>query len=82
MCYNSIMTFSLGSLIIGLIILAAGGACVVFYQPIAENVAHGVSSYDHVKLFGIIAIIIGFFVMANLHTTILGWLISLFFPSK
>ncbi len=76
------MSFSLGSLIIGLIILAAGGTCVIFYQPIAENVAHGVSSYDRVKLFGIIAIVIGFLVMANLHTVVLDWLVGLIFSSK
>ncbi|MBR5389405.1 hypothetical protein IK146_02495 [Candidatus Saccharibacteria bacterium] len=74
------MSFNLGALIIGFIILAAGGACVLFYQKIADNFAHGVSSYDRVKLFGIITIAIGFIVMANLHSVILGWLIHLIFP--
>lgn len=74
------MSFNLGALIIGFIILAAGGACVAFYQKIGDNLAHGVSSYDHVKLFGIITIIVGFLVMTNLYSTILGWLVRLIFP--
>ena len=76
------MSFSIGALIIGFIILAAGGACVVFYQQIADNVAHGVSSYDHVKLFGIITIIIGFLVMTNLYSVVLNALVSLIFPGR
>ena len=74
------MSFNLGALIIGFIILAAGGACVAFYQKIADNFAHGVSSYDHVKLFGIITIVIGFIIMTNLHSVVLNWLIHLLFP--
>lgn len=76
------MEFSLGAFIVGFIILAAGGACVVFYRPIAENVAHGVSSYDRVKLFGIIGIGIGLLVMTNLHTVLLNAFVSLIFPGK
>ena len=79
--YNILMSFSLSALIVGFIILATGGACVVFYQQIADNVAHGVNSYDHVKLFGIIAIAIGFLVMTNLHSVVLGWLVGLIFPN-
>ena len=75
------MSFNIGAFFIGLIILAAGGACVVFYQKIGDHIAHGVSSYDHVKLFGIIAIGIGFLVMTNLHTVILTALVRLIFPS-
>ena len=76
------MSFNLGALIIGLIILAAGGACVVFYQKIADNLAHGASSYDRVKLFGIIAIALGFLVMTNLHTVILEAIVRLVFPGS
>lgn len=74
------MSFNLGSFLLGLLILAAGGACVIFYQKIADNIAHGVSSYDHVKLFGIIAIVVGFLVMTGLHITILEALLKLIFP--
>ena len=76
------MSFNLGAFIIGFLILAAGGACVIFYRQIAENLAHGVSSYDHVKLFGIIAIALGFLVMTNLHTVILEWFFGLIFPGS
>lgn len=68
-------TFSFGWMIVGLIIAAAGGAIVFFYRQIAENMANGVSSYDHVKLFGVITMIVGFLVTANLHTFILTLLV-------
>lgn len=76
------MSFSIGAFIIGFLILAAGGACVVFYQKIGDNLAHGVHSYDHVKLFGIITIAVGFLVMTNLYSVILEWLIRLVFPGS
>ena len=72
--------FSLTSFLIGLLIFAGGGATVVFYRQIAENVAHGVSSYDKTKLFGLIFIGIGFLVMTNLHVTLLTLLIKSIFP--
>ena len=70
-------TFSIGWAIAGLVIAAAGGAIVFFYRPIAENLANGVSSYEHVKLFGIIAIIVGLLSTANLHTFVLTLLVHL-----
>lgn len=72
-------SFSVTWMIIGLVILAAGGAVVFFYRQIAENLANGVSSYDHVKLGGIIAVIVGVIVTANLHTLVLELFVSLFF---
>ncbi|MBR2587133.1 hypothetical protein IKE71_02020 [Candidatus Saccharibacteria bacterium] len=74
------MNFDFGAFFIGLLILAGGGACVVFYRPIAENLAHGVHSYDKVKLAGIIAIALGFLIMTNLHTAILTAFVKLIFP--
>ncbi|MBQ9017479.1 hypothetical protein IJ118_00170 [Candidatus Saccharibacteria bacterium] len=64
-------TFDFGWMVAGLVIAAAGGAVVFFYRQIAENLANGVSSYDHVKQFGVVVIIIGLLVTANLHTFIL-----------
>ena len=75
------MGFSLSSLFIGLLILAGGGATVVFYRQIAENVAHGVMDYDKVRIIGIIAIVVGFLVMTNLHSVILNALVDIIFPS-
>lgn len=72
-------TFDLGWLIGGLVILIAGGLIVVFYRQIAENLANGVSSYDRVKLVGVITIVVGFLITANLHTLVLSLILKLFF---
>ncbi len=69
-------TFSIGWVFAGLAIAAIGGAIVVFYRPIAENMASGVASYDKVKLFGIITTVVGFLVAANLHTVILTLIVN------
>ena len=72
-------TFDFGWMIGGLIISAIGGAVVIFYRQIAENMASGVSSYERVKLFGIITLVIGLAITANLHTFILGLIVKLMF---
>lgn len=71
--------FSVGWLFGGLAIALAGGLIVVFYKQIADNLVNGVSSYDKVKLFGVITIVVGLICTANLHTFILGWLVKLMF---
>lgn len=71
--------FSIGWLFGGLAIALAGGLIVLFYKPIADNLVNGVQSYDKVKLFGVVTIIIGLICTANLHTFLLGWLINLMF---
>jgi Ca2+/Na+ antiporter len=71
--------FSIGWFIFGLIVLIAGGLIVVFYKQIADNFAHGIGSYDHTKLAGVITAIIGLIVMANLHTSLLELIVSLVF---
>ena len=70
-------TFSIGWLIGGLMIAAAGAAIVYFHQKIADNLANGVSSYDHVKLFGMITAIVGLLVAMNLHIFVLTLLVHL-----
>ena len=70
-------TFSIGWLVGGLAIAAVGGAIVIFYRQIADNLANGVSSYEHVKLFGIVTAIIGLLVAMNLHIFILTLLVNL-----
>ena len=57
----------------------AGGLIVVFYRQIADNLASGVSSYDRVKLFGVITIIVGLLITANLHIFILTLITNLLF---
>ena len=58
-------------------IAAAGGAVVVFYQKIADHLANGVSSYDRVKLFGIITVVVGLLIAMNLHTLILTIIVNI-----
>ena len=71
--------FSLGWMFGGLAITLAGGLIVIFYRQIAEGLANGVSSYEKVKLFGIITIVVGLLVTANLHTFLLTFLVNLMF---
>jgi uncharacterized membrane protein YidH (DUF202 family) len=72
--------FSVGSFLIGLLILAAGVAFVRWYQIIADNLGGGVSSYDRYKLWAFITCGIGLIVMLNLHTMILTWFFGMLFP--
>lgn len=68
--------FDFGWMFGGLVIAAIGGAIVIFYRQIADNFANGVSSYDRVKLFGIITLVIGLLVTANLHTFLLELIVN------
>ena len=72
-------TFSFGWMAAGIAITIAGGLIVVFYRQIADNLAHGVSSYDRVKLFGIITAVVGLLVTANLHIFVLTLIFNLLF---
>ena len=72
-------SFSVTWLIVGLVIVIGGGLTVFFYRQIADNLANGVSSYEKVKKYGVIAIIVGVIVTANLHTFVLELLFSLLF---
>ncbi len=71
--------FSIGWLFGGLAIAIAGGLIVIFYRQIADNLVNGVSSYDKVKFWGVITIIVGLICMANLHLIILEFITSLIF---
>ena len=70
-------SFNVGWLIAGLVITIGGGLMVYFYRQISENFANGVASYDKVKKYGVITIIVGVIVTANLHTLILDLLVNL-----
>lgn len=72
-------TFSIGWMLGGLAIAAAGGAIVFFYKQIADNLANGVSSYERVKLFGVITIIVGLLIASNLMSLVLNLIVSLIF---
>ncbi len=70
-------TFSLGWMFGGIAIIVAGGLIIIFYRQIAENLANGVSSYEKVKIVGVITVIVGLLVTANLHTFLLGLIVKL-----
>lgn len=72
-------TFDFGWMAGGLAIALAGGLIVIFYRQIAENFANGVSSYDRVKLVGVITIVVGLLVTANLHIFLLTIITDLLF---
>jgi hypothetical protein len=71
--------FSIGWMLVGILILAASGAVVVNYQKISDYMLSGVSSYDRVKFWGMIGVGIGLAVMANLHTLFLTILVNIVF---
>lgn len=71
--------FSFGWFMLGVLILISGILITVYYQPISDNAAGGVSSYERVKLIGVITSIVGFLVMANLHTAILTLFVNIVF---
>ena len=72
-------TYDFGWMAGGLAIALAGGLIVVFYKQIADHLVNGVSSYEHVKLFGIITIVVGLLITANLYIFVLEFIVSLFF---
>ncbi len=73
-------TFSFGWVFTGLIIFLAGGAIVLFYRQIADNMASGVASYNKVKFWGMVIAGVGLIVMMNLHTLLLSAFVSLIKP--
>ena len=72
-------TFDFGWMAGGLVIAVAGGLIVAFYKQIADNLVNGVSSYDKVKLVGVITIVVGLLITANLHIVILELIAKLMF---
>lgn len=71
--------FSTAAFFIGVIILVVGVVGMRFHQVIADNLGSGVASYDRYKLYALIACILGFIVMLNLHSVILGWFFGMVF---
>lgn len=72
-------SLSIGSLIIGFLILVAGVVFVRFHQWVADNFGAGVSSYERYKLYAFITCGVGLLVMLNLHTLFFGWVAGLIF---
>ena len=71
--------FNIGWMVLGLAILIASGAVVANYQKISDHMLSGVSSYDRVKFWSLIGVVVGLIVMANLHTLLLTALVKVLF---
>ena len=72
-------TFTWGAFFFGLLILLAGTVLTIWYRPIADNMGSGVASYERYRLWGLIAIGVGFLVMLSIHTLLITWLFGMFF---
>ena len=72
--------FSFGWVFLGLLIFSAGGAIVLFYRQIADNMASGVASYGRVKFWGLVIAGLGLIIMTNLHTLLLTLFVNLIKP--
>ena len=75
-------TFSWGWFFGGIAIAIAGLIMVKFHRQIADNLAGGIQSYDKIKLWGVVAVVGGFIVMANLHTLLLAFILHLIMPGQ
>ncbi len=74
-------SFSWSWFLIGMIVTAAGAALVIWYREVADNIGGGVGSYERYRLWGLIAVGVGFIVMINLHSTLLRLFFSSIFGS-
>lgn len=75
-------TFSWSWFGIGILVLLAGVALTVWYRQIADMFGSGVSSYERFRMWGLIGCLLGFVVMLNIHTLLLGWFFSLLFGGQ
>jgi hypothetical protein len=74
--------FSWGWFFGGFALVIAGILTVKFHQAIGNNIAHGVQDYDKVKLAGILACVLGFLFISNLHTLLLYFIFHLLMPNQ
>ncbi|NCU38972.1 hypothetical protein EOL96_08070 [Candidatus Saccharibacteria bacterium] len=71
--------FSWSSFFIGMVAVALSASLVVWYQPIADAMTSGAASYDRVRFWGIVGVLVGFAVMLNLHTLLFSWVLGSLF---
>jgi hypothetical protein len=69
---------TIGSFILGLIILAAGVAFMKYHQQVADSFGSGSVGYDRYKLAALIVCGVGIVIMTGLHTLILMLIVNLF----
>lgn len=70
---------SVGSFIVGIMIVIAGVVFVRFHQWIADNFGGGAGSYERYKFYALTTCGLGFVVMVNLHTMLLTWFFGMLF---
>jgi hypothetical protein len=71
--------FDFGWMIIGLFLTAGGALMIYKSQLIAEHVFSSTSAIDRIKLWGVIIILVGLAVLANLHTLLLTLIVRIVF---
>ena len=71
--------FSIGAFFLGLLIIVVSAAVLFWYRQIAENMLSSTASYDKLRFWAVIGILVGLLVTFNLHTFILGWLLGFVF---
>jgi hypothetical protein len=69
--------FSIGWVVFGLFVVAAGILMARFYKEIADNLGSGVASYDRFKLVAVITVVAGILIMLNLHILVLTFIANL-----
>jgi hypothetical protein len=74
--------FSFLWLVIGLLVSIGGILIVRFYKQVADNLAHGVSSYQKVKAWGVGFAAAGILMALNVHMLLLELLVNLIFPKN
>lgn len=67
-------SFSIGAVVIGIIIIALGALIVKYYNKLADNT--GVGNYSRWRIVGFVAIGIGFLTMLNVPAYLLSLLVS------
>lgn len=74
--------FSWGWFLLGIFVLVAGLLVLKYHRWIGDNMAGGVTSYDKIKIAGIVACIVGMVFMSNLHSLILYFIMHLIAPTR
>ncbi|MDR2063949.1 MAG: hypothetical protein LBQ02_04175 [Candidatus Nomurabacteria bacterium] len=75
--------FSIFWLVVGLLVSVGGILIVRYYKEVSDNLAHGVSSYQKVKAWGVGFAAAGILMALNVHMMLLELIANLIFsPNK
>ena len=73
------ITFSWGWFFGGLAIIIASAAFIRFHQWVADNFGSGFGDYEKYKLYGVIALGVGFAAMLNIVPIFLDFVFTMIF---